>query len=733
MKKLFNLLKESQHMDYRRLNIGEEDLDDTKMTNEEKRAFIEAVASYRKIGEAIYHNGNLMEAYQNIKKIVETAHKLTLQETGDWFDKVTVSRHMKSMNESFKIFTNTIKEVSTLQQRLESSYDEIGEILGKYYEIKEGNEFGAERARAIAAGEDTFQVGDKTFKVTDVDSEDKENAQNFVGENMKLSQLINKKSINEEFKHIIHVDTPTQIVSKSVAAQIMALAKKGIPSKEIGLEMGFVGNTKLAADTFQKVKNRIYFDLDKRESVVTEGKYDATLDKIEAAVKNASSFMNIGAELKKAGIKYDFSTEMIAMYSIKVPGNTIAIVNKKYVDGAEREVGNYAIGLMEGKNLVKEIAIRKGTRIRSYIDGRTYTVDYEVVDTKHFSLRYGGGTTNLLKVINSNHPKIKVGSTEEFSTGDLKKSISAGIKTIIKESYIGEAKKPKFGDTVHLKSQNKTGMVYSVKGNEVVIRTVSGLVKGKLSDAEIVMDEGNEFGAERARAIAAGEDTFTVGGKTYKVTDVDPQDKENAKDFVGEMKLSNFIKKSVKESTDELPKATIPSTISARLEQIINKLKDSTLTYNQKLQILGRLVDGMGVDKSEFSRLSTKLRGVAESTNLKKKVNEANVKLSDLLKGVVDGSTSRVGSTKVDKKTAEKLLKLYKVGDVAMQNKFDKMTADKVISAFKPFMENKKVTNEVSPEGWEKTVKAMKDEPGIDNPWALAWWMKGKGYQSHKK
>ena len=92
MKKLFNLLKESQHMDYRRLNIGEEDLDDTKMTNEEKRAFIEAVASYRKIGEAIYHNGNLMEAYQNIKKIVETAHKLTLQETGDWFDKVTVSQ-----------------------------------------------------------------------------------------------------------------------------------------------------------------------------------------------------------------------------------------------------------------------------------------------------------------------------------------------------------------------------------------------------------------------------------------------------------------------------------------------------------------------------------------------------------------------------------------------------------------------------------------------------------------
>ena len=39
---------------------------------------------------------------------------------------------------------------------------------------------------------------------------------------------------------------------------------------------------------------------------------------------------------------------------------------------------------------------------------------------------------------------------------------------------------------------------------------------------------------------------------------------------------------------------------------------------------------------------------------------------------------------------------------------------------------------EKAPEGWEATVKAMKDEPGIDNPWALAHWMKSKGYKSHK-
>lgn len=82
------------------------------------------------------------------------------------------------------------------------------------------------------------------------------------------------------------------------------------------------------------------------ESVIKEGKYDADLDKIEAAVKGATSFMNVGTELKKAGIKYDFTTSMIPMYMIKVSGNTIAVVNKKYAAGAEREVKDIAIGLL---------------------------------------------------------------------------------------------------------------------------------------------------------------------------------------------------------------------------------------------------------------------------------------------------------------------------------------------------------------------------------------------------
>lgn len=200
--KLTDILNESQHLDYRRMNVGE-DKDDKGMSNEEKREFLKAVSEYKKFGESIYRAGDLAEVYESIKGIVETAQTVTLEETGDWFDKVTVGRHMKSMNESFKMFSKTIQEVNTLQQRLESCYDEMGEVLGKYYEIKEGNEFGAERAKAIAKGDDEFEVDGKKFPVKGVDKEDKENAKDFAKESIEEETSMKLTDILSENKYSI--------------------------------------------------------------------------------------------------------------------------------------------------------------------------------------------------------------------------------------------------------------------------------------------------------------------------------------------------------------------------------------------------------------------------------------------------------------------------------------------------------------------------------------------------
>jgi|LauGreDrversion4_2_1035121.scaffolds.fasta_scaffold774966_2 hypothetical protein len=113
------------------LNGGEEQI---KLSKEEKRAFMEAVKNFSAMGESVYGKGNLQELTERVHDIVEKAQSIALQDEG-WFDKLTVNRHMKGLNESYKVFESTAKEMSQLQQRLSAAYEDIAEGLRKYYDV----------------------------------------------------------------------------------------------------------------------------------------------------------------------------------------------------------------------------------------------------------------------------------------------------------------------------------------------------------------------------------------------------------------------------------------------------------------------------------------------------------------------------------------------------------------------------------------------------------------------
>ena len=115
--------------------LGEDE--DKKMTKEERSAFLEAVSNFHKLGEMVYAKGGLQEVSTTLQSVVEQAEKLTLSESEHWFDNVTVSRHMKQINEAYKVFEKTSKEMTGLQQRLESAYEDMGTVLNRYYKIGE--------------------------------------------------------------------------------------------------------------------------------------------------------------------------------------------------------------------------------------------------------------------------------------------------------------------------------------------------------------------------------------------------------------------------------------------------------------------------------------------------------------------------------------------------------------------------------------------------------------------
>jgi len=91
--------------------------------------------------------------------------------------------------------------------------------------------------------------------------------------------------------------------------------------------------------------------------------------------------------------------------------------------------------------------------------------------------------------------------------------------------------------------------------------------------------------------------------------------KEEAQAFADMKNKEQGLGESKVNEEAELPAAQIPSAIKAKLAQAIDKIKDTNLTYNQKLQVIGKVIDSLGVDKKELAKMSSKLKTTLESLN----------------------------------------------------------------------------------------------------------------------
>jgi hypothetical protein len=65
----------------------------------------------------------------------------------------------------------------------------------------------------------------------------------------------------------------------------------------------------------------------------------------------------------------------------------------------------------------------------------------------------------------------------------------------------------------------------------------------------------------------------------------------------------------------ELPATALPSTVKSKLTIAIDTIKDAELTYNQKVQIVKHVTDSLGIDKTEFNKIASRLKGTMESVN----------------------------------------------------------------------------------------------------------------------
>lgn len=102
-----------------------------------KKDFLMSLKEYSSYGRLFRNDVNeYKQILERIRSIVDGAEQVTLTETDGWFDKITVSRHLKQLKENFKVFEKTIQEAAQISQRLNSSYEDMGKLLQNYYEVE---------------------------------------------------------------------------------------------------------------------------------------------------------------------------------------------------------------------------------------------------------------------------------------------------------------------------------------------------------------------------------------------------------------------------------------------------------------------------------------------------------------------------------------------------------------------------------------------------------------------
>jgi len=105
--------------------------------NIDETQFLEDVRNFGSLGKHIYRENDIRAVSEKLSNIAKTARTHTLRETEEWFDKITINRNMKELNTLSGQFSKIANDAQGLQERMSALYEDMGHIIGRYYEVNE--------------------------------------------------------------------------------------------------------------------------------------------------------------------------------------------------------------------------------------------------------------------------------------------------------------------------------------------------------------------------------------------------------------------------------------------------------------------------------------------------------------------------------------------------------------------------------------------------------------------
>lgn len=132
---ILEVLKEEKKNQLNEFNPATGRFEDEGLSTEQKKLTSEKISKFGRYQRYIALEQKDMDVAEDICNIVENASKYILNETDDWFDAISVKRNLKEIKTLAKEFHKTASERQVYTQRMQSLYEDMGNILNRYFEI----------------------------------------------------------------------------------------------------------------------------------------------------------------------------------------------------------------------------------------------------------------------------------------------------------------------------------------------------------------------------------------------------------------------------------------------------------------------------------------------------------------------------------------------------------------------------------------------------------------------
>lgn len=152
------------------------------LTPEQKQQLMEMASRFESFGECLKNEEALMSTAKSITEFVELAESYALNECGDVFQKNIVDKDMKEVKKRVVEFQKITKEAYARMQQLGVAYQDIGHILGRYYDLNQAKSLDQTNTDANT-GQQTLQMEDNDLELARQDYKDPHASDKRVGKN----------------------------------------------------------------------------------------------------------------------------------------------------------------------------------------------------------------------------------------------------------------------------------------------------------------------------------------------------------------------------------------------------------------------------------------------------------------------------------------------------------------------------------------------------------------------